>query len=144
MPQFFPIPCLIFPINKSKKQQHFFYYFRDHYYLWETMTHIRMILKHLCLSGMLDIIQYKIFWFWGYNLLPLYCSMSLILMLSRPFFPTFGQGPFPKSAGKSPGSPCISLEENVKECLCTIGLDVATPIWNTFQFSLTIFHMAKL
>ena len=24
---------------------------RDQYYLWETMTHIRMILKHLCLSG---------------------------------------------------------------------------------------------
>ena len=54
------------------------HFFRDHYYLiWETMTHIRMILKHLCLSGMLGIIQ-SITWFWGYILLPLLCSMLLI------------------------------------------------------------------
>ena len=38
------------------------------------MTHIRMILKHLCLSGMLGIIQSKITFFLGYILLPLLCS----------------------------------------------------------------------
>ena len=42
------------------------------------MTHIRMILKHLCLSGMLGIIQSKINLFLGYILLPLICCMSLI------------------------------------------------------------------
>ena len=41
------------------------------------MTHIRIILKHLCFSGMLDIIQSKITWFWGYILLPLLCSMLI-------------------------------------------------------------------
>ena len=64
------------------------------------MTHIRMILKHLCLSGMLGIIRSKITWFWGYILLPLY-SMSLI-SVKLIIFPNFGQGPFPKIAGKSP------------------------------------------
>ena len=43
-----------------KVKKFFFFFFRDHYYLWETMTHIRMLLKHLCLSGMLGIIQSKI------------------------------------------------------------------------------------
>ena len=47
-------------------------------YLWETMTHIRMMLKNLCLSGMLGIKQSKITWFWGYILLPLLCFMSVI------------------------------------------------------------------
>ena len=60
------------------------------------MNHIRMILKHLCLSGMLGKIQSKITRFQGYILLPLLCSMSLIS-------PNFGQGPFRKIAGKSPG-----------------------------------------
>ena len=72
---FFPIPCL-----KSKKKKIFFFYFffRDHFYLWETMTNIRMIFKHLCLSSMFDIKQSKITGFWGYILLPLLCSMLLI------------------------------------------------------------------
>ena len=42
------------------------------------MTHIRMILKHLSLSGMVGMLQTKISWFWGCILLPLLCSMSLI------------------------------------------------------------------
>ena len=42
------------------------------------MTHIRMILKHVCLSGMLGITQSKITWFWGYIFLPLLFSVSLI------------------------------------------------------------------
>ena len=61
------------------------------------MTHIRMTLKHLCLSGMFGIIKSKITLFVGYILLPLLCSM----LLSRSFYPKFGQGPFPKIAGKS-------------------------------------------
>ena len=43
--------------------------------------------------------------FGGYILLPLLCSMTLIspnFAVSRSFFPNFGQGPFPKIAGKSP------------------------------------------
>ena len=82
------------------------FFFRDHYYLWETMTHVRIIFKHLCLSGMLGIIQTKITWFWGYILLPLLCSMSLIspnFDVKLIIFPNFGQRPFPKIAGKSPG-----------------------------------------
>ena len=69
------------------------------------MTHIRMILKHLCLSDMLGIIQSKITGFLGYILLPLLCSISLIsanLMLSRSFFPILARGLFPKIAEKSP------------------------------------------
>ena len=42
------------------------------------MAHVKTILKHFCLSGMLGIIQSKITWFWGYILLPLLCSTSLI------------------------------------------------------------------
>ena len=51
-----------FPIKESEKNIYIFFFpfSRDHYYLLETMTHIRMILKHLCLSGMLGIIQSKI------------------------------------------------------------------------------------
>ena len=52
-----------FPIKNSHifSQYHVcFSLFRDHYYLWETMTHIRKILKHLCLSGIVGIIQSKI------------------------------------------------------------------------------------
>ena len=41
------------------------------------MTHIRMILKHLCLSGMLGIIQSKNLILRIY-FLPLLCSMLLI------------------------------------------------------------------
>ena len=69
-------------IKKSKKNIYlyifFYFFFRDHYYLWETMTRIRMILKHLCLSGMLGIIQFKIVWFPGYILVLLLCSVLLI------------------------------------------------------------------
>ena len=61
-----------------RKVKYFFFFFffsitffKDPYYLWETLTHIRVILKYLCLSGMLCIIQSKITWFWGYILLPL-------------------------------------------------------------------------
>ena len=84
MSTFFPIPCLFFPIKKSKKKKKKkkkkFTFFKNHYYLWETMIHIRMIHKHVCLSGMLGIIQSKVHvtWFWGYILLPLLCSISLI------------------------------------------------------------------
>ena len=42
------------------------------------MTHIRMILKHLCFSGMLGKTQSKITSFLRHILLPLLCSMSLI------------------------------------------------------------------
>ena len=39
-------------LKKVKKKMFFFVlfftFFRDHYYLWETMTHIRIILQHLC------------------------------------------------------------------------------------------------
>ena len=71
---FSPNTMSVFQLRKVKR----FIFFRDHYYLKETMTHIRMILKHLCLSGMPGIKQSKITWFWGYILLPLLCSMSLI------------------------------------------------------------------
>ena len=72
------------------------------------MTYIEMILKHLCLSGMLDIIQSKItgFGVW-YILLPMLCSMSLIspnLNVKLIIFPNFGQGSFPKIVGKSPAN----------------------------------------
>ena len=108
---FFPNTMSVFPVKKSKKKCFFFcvcVFFtilRDHYYLWETMTHIRMILKHLCLSGMVGIMQSKITWFWGYILLPLLCSMSLIspnFAVKSINFPILGQGPCPKIAGKSP------------------------------------------
>ena len=89
---------------RKVKKIFFFTFFRDHYYSWETMTHIRMIVKHLCLSGTLDIIQSKITWFWGYILLSLFyvVNFSQFWCLSRSFFPNFGLGPFPKIAGKSP------------------------------------------
>ena len=71
---FSPIQCLFSPIKKA----FFFLLFLEPLLLMRaTMTHIRMILKHLCLSGMLGIIQSKITWFWGYILLPLFSSMSL-------------------------------------------------------------------
>ena len=38
-----------------------------------------MILKHLCLSGMVGIIQSKITWFWGYILLPWISSCGHLL-----------------------------------------------------------------
>ena len=61
------------------------------------MTHIRMIFKHLCLNGMLQ---------WHNTiLLPLLCSTSLFspnFDVKSIIFPNFGQGPFPKIAGKSP------------------------------------------
>ena len=59
----------------------------------------------MCLTGMLDIIQSKMTWFWGYILLPLLCSLSLISSkfdVKSIIFSNFGQGPFPKIAGKSP------------------------------------------
>ena len=34
-------------LRKVKKKTFFFFtFFRDHYYLWKTLTHIRVILKH--------------------------------------------------------------------------------------------------
>ena len=70
---------LFFPIKKSiKKKKKFYFFLETTHYLRETMTHIRMIPKHLCLSSMLGIISSKITWFWGYFLLPLLCSMLLI------------------------------------------------------------------
>ena len=59
---FFPNTMSVFLNKKSKKKKRkflFFTFFRDHYYLWDTMTQIRMIPKHLCLSGMVGIIQSK-------------------------------------------------------------------------------------
>ena len=88
-------------LRKVKKI--FFYFFRDLFYLWETMNHTRMILKHLCLIGMIGIIQSKIIW--GYLLLPLLCSMSLIspnVDVKSIVFPNFSQGPFPQIAEKRP------------------------------------------
>ena len=75
------------------------------------MTYIRMIfknnkiLKHLCLSGMLGIIQSKKFLFYGYILLPLLCSM---LLNSPNFdvksiaFPQFWPGAFSPNCWKKP------------------------------------------
>ena len=69
------------------------------------MTHIRMILKHLRLSGMLGIIQFKITLFYGYILLPLLCSMSLISpnfeVKSIIFSPNLARGLFPKLLEKA-------------------------------------------
>ena len=77
-----------------------FYFFRDHYYLWETMTHIRMILKYLCFSGMLDIIQHKITWYWGYILLPVvnFTHFDVKSIIFSQFLP----GAFPQNCWKNP------------------------------------------
>ena len=69
------------------------------------MTHIRMIFKHVCLSGMPGIIQSKIT-LRIYILLPLLCSTVCpkflpILMLSRSFFPILANGFFPKLLEKA-------------------------------------------
>ena len=71
------------------------------------MTHIRMILKHLCLRGMVGIIQSKMKWFRGYILLPLLCSLSFIspnFAVKSIIFSHFWPGAFPKIVGKSPVS----------------------------------------
>ena len=69
------------------------------------MTHIKMILKHLFLSGMLGIILAKITWFLGYILLPLLCSMSFISpnfdVRSIIFFPILARDLFPKLLEKA-------------------------------------------
>ena len=62
-------------------------------------THIRIILKHLCLSGMVGIIQSK-----NYLILRIY--FATLHMFSRSVFPNFGQGPL--IAGKSPALPYLS------------------------------------
>ena len=80
--------------------------------IWQsktTMTHIRMMRKHLCLRGMLDIIQSKITRFWGYILLSLLCSMSLIspnFDVKSIIFPQFWPGAFSENCWKNPSSPC--------------------------------------
>ena len=95
-------------LRKVKKKNFFFFFFtffRDHYYLWETMTHIRMILKHLCLSGMLGIIQSKMTLFGGYILLPLLFSMSLIspnFYVKAIIFSQFWPGTFSQNCWKKP------------------------------------------
>ena len=68
------------------------------------MIHIRMILKHLCFSGMLGIMQSKI------NNEDIFCYPCYVLSLISPnfglksiIFPNFGHGPSPKIAEKSPG-----------------------------------------
>ena len=69
------------------------------------MTHIRMILKHLCLSGMLGKTQSRITLFLGYILLPLLCSMSLtssnfdVQLIN--FFQILSRGLFPKLLDKA-------------------------------------------
>ena len=71
-----------------------------------------MILKHLCLSGMLGIIQSKITWYWGYILLPLLCSMSLIspnFDVKSIIFPQFWPRAFPQNCWKKP---CVYLPQS--------------------------------
>ena len=62
-PLFSPISCPFSQIKKStkkkKKKKKNLLIFLETYYLWETMKHITMILKHLHLSGMLGIMQSK-------------------------------------------------------------------------------------
>ena len=69
------------------------------------MTHVRMILNHLCLCGMVGIIQSKITLRIYFATLVMFYVVNFLpfLLLSRSFFSNFGQGPFPKIAGKSPG-----------------------------------------
>ena len=59
-PEFQPLSqskiATFFPNIISDFYLFFVTFFRDHYYLWEIMTHISMILKRLCLNGMLGII----------------------------------------------------------------------------------------
>ena len=99
------IPCLFFPIKKSKKKKKKKKkkknaFFRDQYYLWKTMAHIR----HLCLSGMLGIIQSEITISRIY-FAPLICSMLLIfpnfVVKSVMFFPILARGLFPKLQEKA-------------------------------------------
>ena len=100
---FFPNTMSDFP-NKKRKLFFFFTFFRDHYYLWETITHIRMMFKCLCLSGMFGIIQSKITWFWGYILLPL-CFVSLISLnfdFKSIIFSQFWSGAFSQNCWKKP------------------------------------------
>ena len=69
------------------------------------MTHIRMILKHLCLSDILHMIQSEITWFWGYILLHLLCSMSLIspkFDVNLIIFSQFWAGAFSQNCLKKP------------------------------------------
>ena len=72
---------------------------------WCAWTIPEIALKHLCLSGMVGIIQSKITWFWGYILLSLLCSMLLIspnfavkLIIFSQFWPG---GLFPKLLEKA-------------------------------------------
>ena len=106
----------VFPIKKV-----FFFLFRDHYYFWETMAHVRLILKHLCLGGMIGIIQSKITWFWGYILLPLLCFITLIspnLMLSRSFLSQFWPGVLSQNCWKKPWK-CIKYDKGMQQSRTT-------------------------
>ena len=78
-----------------------------------------MILKHLCLSGMLDIIQSKITWFWGYILIPLLCSVvnfsQFWCYLVLHFFPILDRGLFSKLLEKA--LRCYAICSDLSELL---------------------------
>ena len=79
------------------------------------MTHIRMIFKHLCLSGILDIKQSKITFEGIFSiLLPLVCSMSLIspnVDVKSIIFPKFWPGAFSQNCWKKPWPISINFQE---------------------------------
>ena len=92
-------------IKKSKKKKNFFFFF-FFFFLETTSTYEKqwpISQWYLCLSGMLGIIQSKITWFWGYisTLVMFYAINFSQFWCCRSFFPNFGQGPFPKIAGKA-------------------------------------------
>ena len=127
-------------LRKVKKKYCFFTFFRDHYYLWETLTHIRMILKHLCLSGMLGIIQSKITWFWGYILLPLLCSMSLIspnFDVKSIIFSKFWPGAFSQNCWKK--SP-----DQIQSCSWDNPFSIKVPITAGYIDFLTVWWQLSL
>ena len=87
------------------------------------MTHIRMILKHLCLSDMLDIIQSKITCFWGYIMLPLLCSLSLIspnFYVKLINFSQIWPGAFSQNCWKKPWLPLISWLHHTLSCSSSV------------------------
>ena len=80
------------------------------------MTHIRMILKHSCLSGMLGIIQSKITDFKDI-FLPLssffYAGISPNFDVKSIIFSQFWPGAFLKIAGKSPAFQWLDMCCNI-------------------------------
>ena len=94
------------------------------------MTHIRLILKHLCLKWYAwHNTIYNNFIFIGYiSTLGLFflCRLFLpILMLSRSFFPILARGLFPKLLEKGPGKYYYGISQGYSNC---------SKILNTFLF----------